>query len=95
MVNIKFAVNRAKSYLMEFFPEKKDSIRLEETELDENGGFWKVTMSFLEKEDKEPVLKSPFSTMFEPQIATDYRVYKSLKVRAEDGEVLSMTIWKA
>ena len=23
MVNIKFAVNRAKSYLMEFFPEKK------------------------------------------------------------------------
>ena len=37
MVNIKFAVNRAKSYLMEFFPEKKDSIRLEETELDENG----------------------------------------------------------
>jgi hypothetical protein len=95
MIDIKTAVKKAKVYLIDFFPEKADSIRLEETELNEDGNFWKVTLSFLEEKDKETMVKSPLSTIFEHQIATDYRVYKSLKVRAKDGEVLGMTIWKA
>ena len=95
MTDIKLAVKKAREYLIELFPEKADSVRLEETELDEGNYYWKVTLSFLDKEDKRPVLKSPFSTMFEPQITTDNRVYKSFKIRAKDGEVLGMTIWKA
>lgn len=94
MIDIKLAVKKAKEYLVDFFPDKADSIRLEETELDDDGNFWKVTLSFMEDRDKEIVIKTPFSTMFESQTLTDYRVYKSLKVRAKDGEVLAMTIWK-
>ncbi len=99
MIGIKLAVKKAKEYLVDFFPEKADSIRLEETELNEDSEFWKVTLSFLEERDnldsEGMVLKSPLAAMFETQIASNYRVYKSLKVRASDGEVLGMTIWKA
>jgi hypothetical protein len=96
MIDIKAAVKKAKEYLVDFFPEKADSIRLEETELDENGNFWKVTLSFIEENDNiDMTPKSNFSTMFSGSIVADYRVYKSLKVRAKDGEVLGMTIWKA
>ena len=95
MIDIKLAVKKAKEYLVDFFPEKADSIRLEETELNEDGNFWKVTLSFLEEKDKEVMVRSPLTAIFEHQISTDYRVYKSLKVRAKDGEVLGMTIWKA
>ncbi len=96
MLDIKSAVKKAKEYLVDFFPEKADSIRLEETELNEEGGFWKVTLSFIEENDNVDVMpKSNFSTMFGGSLVADYRVYKSLKVRASDGEVLGMTIWKA
>ena len=96
MVDIKFAVKKAKAYLEEFFPEKIDIIRLEETELHEEGNFWKVTLSFVEEKDNvDTVVKSPLASIFDTQIASNYRVYKSLKVRAKDGEVLGMAIWKA
>ncbi len=99
MIDIKSAVNKAKGYLAEFFPEKKSSIRLEETELNEDGEFWNVTLSFLEDKDNLDLegmpVKSTFATMFETPIASNYRVYKSLKVRASDGEVMGMKIWKA
>lgn len=99
MIDIKSAVKKAMGYLAEFFPEKTDSIRLEETELNEDGEFWNVTLSFLEDKDNLDIdgtaVKSPFATMFETPIASNYRVYKSLKVRANDGEVLGMKIWKA
>lgn len=99
MLNIKLAVNKAKAYLVDFFPEKADSIRLEETELNEDGEFWNVTLSFLEDKDNLDVegtaVKSPFATIFQTSIASNYRVYKSIKVRATDGEVLGMKIWKA
>ena len=94
-VDIKFAVKKAKEYLADFFPEKANSIRLEETELDESGDFWRVTLSFLELMDSSTTIKSPFSNMFEGSIASNNRIYKSLRVRASDGEVLGMTIWKA
>ncbi len=96
MLNIKLAVNKAKEYLVDFFPEKADSIRLEETELNEDGNFWKVTLSFIEENDNlDGMPKSSFSTMFGGSLVADHRVYKSLKVRTSDGEVLGMTIWKA
>lgn len=96
MVDIKSSVKKAKEYLVEFFPEKTDSIRLEETELNEQGNYWKVTLSFLEDSDPiSTVNTSPFAMMLEGQRPSEYRVYKSLKVRAKDGEVLGMTIWKA
>jgi hypothetical protein len=94
MVDIKLAVKKAKEYLAEFFPEKADSIRLEETELDEGGNLWKITLSFLEEKDREKRPRSPFSDRFESSIVRDYRIYKSLKVRAKDGEILGMKIWK-
>lgn len=95
MVDIKSAVKKAKEYLAEFFPEEIDSIRLEETELNEEGDIWKVTLSFLRETDPISTVKtSPFSTMFEGTIPAEHRVYKSLKVRKSDGEVLGMTIWK-
>lgn len=96
MIDIKLAVKKAKEYLAEFFPEEIDSIRLEETELNEEGDVWKVTLSFLRETDPISTIKtSPFSTMFEGSIPSEHRVYKSLKVRKSDGEVLGMTIWKA
>lgn len=96
MVDIKFAVKKAKEYLADFFPEEINSIRLEETELNEEGNIWKVTLSFLAETDPISTVKtSTFSTMFEGSMPSEHRVYKSLKVRKSDGEVLSMTIWKA
>ena len=105
MVDIKFAVKKAKEYLADFFPEEIDTIRLEETELNEEGDIWKVTLSFLQKKDPVSTVKmSPMATgmaatgfagMFEGSVPSEYRVYKSLKVRKSDGEVLGMTIWKA
>jgi|GEM_PF-754279 len=96
MIDIKTAVKKAKEYLVDFFPEKADSIRLEETEFNENADVWKVTLSFMEERDQvASVTKSPLADMFQGSIPSEYRVYKSLKIRAKDGEVLGMTIWKA
>jgi hypothetical protein len=99
MIDIKSAVKRAKGYLAEFFPEKIDSIRLEETELNEDGEFWNVTLSFLEDKDNLDIegmpVKSQLATIFQTPIASNYRVYKLLKVRASDGEVMGMKIWKS
>ena len=94
-VDIKSAVKKAKEYLADFFPEEIDTIRLEETELNEDGTFWRVTLSFLELMDPSTTIKSPFSNMFEGSVSYGNRIYKSLRVRASDGEVLGMTIWKA
>jgi hypothetical protein len=96
MIDIKSAVKRAKEYLAEFFPEKIDSIRLEETELNEDGNFWKVTLSFLEEREQVALTtKSALSDMFQASLPSEYRVYKSLKIRAKDGELIGMNIWKA
>lgn len=96
MVDIKFAVKKAKEYLVDFFPEKADSIRLEETELNEDGNFWKVTLSFLEeREQVASVTKSSLADMFQASMPPEYRVYKLLKIQAKNGELLSMNIWKA
>ena len=48
-----------------------------------------------ENDNADDMAKSTFNTMFGDSIVADYRVYKSLKVRKSDGEVLGMTIWKA
>lgn len=96
MIDIKSAVKKAKEYLIDFFPDKADSIRLEETEFNENANIWKVTLSFMEERDQVALMaKSPLADMFQGSMPSEYRVYKSLKIRAKDGEVLGMTIWKA
>ena len=73
MVQVKEAVQKAKSYLPEVFDsaEGKD-VRLEGVELTDDEKFWTITFSY------DPTRPN--------QLARMIREYKTVKLRARDGE---------
>ncbi|WP_164851281.1 hypothetical protein [Larkinella soli] len=83
MIGVKDAAHQAYNYLKELLPGIQD-ILLEEVEMDEERKHWLVTLSFFIKPERptSPILNL---TGFEKQ-------YKTFKIDADNGEVLSMKI---
>ena len=81
MINAKDASDKAKEYLLAFFPDA-EQVQLEEVELSADKGHWIITMSY------EGVSGSVASSML---VGKSLR-YKIFKLDAKNGEVLSMKI---
>ena len=81
MINVKDATEKAKEYLLAFFPDA-EQVQLEEVELSADKSQWLITLSY------EGVSGSVASSML---VGKSLR-YKIFKLDAKNGEVLSMKI---
>lgn len=81
MINVKDATDKAKEYLLAFFPDA-EQVQLEEVELGADKKHWMITLSY------EGVSGSVASSML---VGKSLR-YKIFKLDAKTGEVLSMKI---
>ncbi|MBC8151899.1 MAG: hypothetical protein H7Z72_03220 [Bacteroidetes bacterium] len=95
MISIKEAAQGAADFCQQLFPDAKDML-LEEVERDEDGKFWLITISFLAAAVKQVDFTGPgllaLSESMEKLSSRRERRYKSLKVDAQTGEVVSMKI---
>ncbi|MCD4709913.1 MAG: hypothetical protein K8R52_03645 [Bacteroidales bacterium] len=81
MINVKEATDKAKEYLVSFFPDV-EQVQLEEVELTGDKTHWLITLSY------EGVTGSVASSMLVGKSV----LYKIFKLDAEHGEVISMKI---
>lgn len=81
MITVKDASDKAKEYLMAFFPDA-EQVQLEEVELSADKKHWLITLSY------EGISGSVASSML---VGKSLR-YKIFKLDAKSGEVLSMKI---
>ncbi|MBS1538989.1 MAG: hypothetical protein JST20_14740 [Bacteroidetes bacterium] len=85
MLDVKQAVKKASEYFSEFYPEIEQK-QLEEIEKSEDGKYWLITLSY------------PLSEYYKPSVVElmtlngKKQQYKSFKVDASTGEVISMKI---
>jgi hypothetical protein len=74
MLQIRDAVQKSQQYLVDLFPDASNSeLQLESAELSDDSKFWYITFSF-DKATPNSLLKG-------------LREYKTIKVRARDGEL--------
>jgi len=81
MINVKEATDKAKEYLVNFYPEA-ENVLLEEVELTADKSYWMVTLSF------EGITSSVASSLLVGKSV----LYKIFRIEAETGEVISMRI---
>jgi len=81
MINVKEATDKAKEYLVSFFPDA-ENVQLEEVEVTEDKAHWLVTISY------EGVSNSVASSLLVGKSV----LYKIFKIDAQLGEVISMKI---
>ena len=81
MINVKEATDKAKEYLVSFFPDA-ENVQLEEVEMTEDKAHWFVTISY------EGVSNSVASSLLVGKSV----LYKIFKIDAQLGEVISMKI---
>ncbi len=79
MINVKEATDKAKEYLVSFFPDA-ENVQLEEVEMTEDKAHWLVTISY------EGVSNSVASSLLVGKTV----LYKIFKIDAKVGEVISM-----
>lgn len=92
MISVKEAANRAFEFfikdLKDLVPEPAEPL-VEEVEMDDSRNFWFITISFLAKKDK--LSSSPLAGL--AALSNDFeRKYKTVKVDATTGEIVSMKI---
>lgn len=88
MLTVKDAVQAAERWVRDLYPEGDlNHLRLEEVSLSSNERFWDITLGWV-----EPALRHPLSPVFSSTLQALPRVYKTLHVDAETGEVKSMKI---
>jgi hypothetical protein len=90
MINLKEAVEIVQDYLKTIYPDVQSSL-VEEVDMDEAEKFWFITMSFWAKPDVPPLtpVQSSLSAILSPKMD---RIYKTFKINAETGKVISMKI---
>lgn len=81
MIDVTEATNKAREYLMAFFPDAL-KVQLEEVELTSDKAYWLITLSY------EGVSNSVASSLL---VGKSLR-YKLFKLDAESGELISMKI---
>jgi len=79
MINVKEATDKAKEYLISFFPDA-ENLQLEEVEQSKDKAHWLVTVSY------EGVSNSVASSLLVGKTV----LYKIFKIDAENGDVVSM-----
>ncbi|RLD53972.1 MAG: hypothetical protein DRI97_12430 [Bacteroidetes bacterium] len=79
MINVKEATDKAKEYLVSFFPDA-ENVQLEEVEMTADKAHWFVTISY------EGVSNSVASSLLVGKTV----LYKIFKIDAQEGEVISM-----
>ena len=93
-MEVKDAVAKAKAYVEELFAgEGVVDVRLEEVEHDEAQGAWNITLGFLRRAEAEAERLDPFTTGLSAAlraIATQTRSYRVVRIRENDGAVLSV-----
>lgn len=83
MLNLEDATAKAVDYMKQIFPEAKNML-VEEVEMDDSKSFWYITPSFpLDDSEVNPYADANWFNS---------RRFKSLKIDAQSGEVLSMKI---
>lgn len=78
MINVKQAVKIAHDYLASLYPEAR-SVELEEIERTEDEKYWLITLGYW----------APGGQLFASPLSFEKK-YKSLRVDAESGQVVSM-----
>ena len=81
MINVKEATDKAKEYLLSFFPDA-ENVQLEEVELTVDKAHWLVTISY------EGTSNSVASSLLVGKTV----LYKVFRIDAKIGEVISMKI---
>ena len=85
MLSLKEAAAKAVEYMKQIFPDAHD-VFVEEVEMDESKSFWFITLSIpLGEFEQNPFLPLPSNWL-------NSRRFKSFKIDAQSGEVLSMKI---
>jgi len=75
MLQIRDAVQKSQQYLVDLFPDASTAeLPLESAELSDDTKFWYITFSF---KTSKP----------HPHLMSGIREYKTIKVRAQDGEL--------
>jgi hypothetical protein len=85
MIDVKTAIEKAKVFMLDFFPEKAESVRLEEVALDKGESEWKITLSFKGDAPRQNPLR-PF------EYSQEHRVFKIIVINASSGEFIEMKI---
>ena len=97
MISIKEAAQQAAEFCQQLFPDAQD-ILLEEVERDENDKFWLITVSYLAPAVKRAgtavsgTMETALGTTMQQLFPRFERRYKSLKIDAQTGNVVSMKI---
>jgi hypothetical protein len=85
MLSLKDAAAKAVEYMKQLFPDAHDII-VEEVEMDDSKSFWFITLSIpLGESEQNPFLPLPSNWL-------NTRRFKSFKIDARNGEVISMKI---
>lgn len=84
MIGIKEAVNVAKDFVKNVFETDLPELSLEEVQRSDDDKFWLITVGFTRERNGLPQLA---------KVVNPYeRVYKTIKINAENGEAISMNI---
>ncbi len=82
-MDVKQATQSAWNYLINLYGDQVSNLRLEEVELSDDGQYWLITLSYQHASHIQAILK--------PDIQRQYKVFK---MKATDGEIVSMKIRK-
>jgi len=86
MLNVKDAARTAVEYFSQVFQNGYQNLRLEEVELSEDERYWYITLGFdSPSQHQEGALSTAFT-------ARPMREYKTIKIDAATGTVLSIKI---
>ena len=91
MIDVKQAAAQASNYMRDIM--NATDLTLEEVELSEDDRFWDITLSALVRAQQQPIgelMRSPELSAFLAN--NNRRVYKRIRVDAQEGIVKSMKI---
>ena len=89
MLTVKEAVQAAQNWVRDLYAEADiKHLRLEEVEFSETGGYWLITLGWVEP----AVRQSGLAAALQSEVQALPRVYKTMEVDAETGAVKSMKI---
>jgi hypothetical protein len=93
MVEPKTAIQNAKDFILELYKDDRlENFLLEEVEMTDDGKYWLVTFGYDTGRATASDLGASLSAFsMRPRFVRDY---KQIKVKAEDGQPISMKIYK-
>ena len=103
-IDLRTAVQSVKNYISEYrdiLGNNLKDLKIEETELSEDEKFWLITVSYIheisaekQKKYENPIFSGLSSGLAKTQTFDFEQDYKTFKVDASNGEILSMKMYK-